>query len=455
MEARLLVVDDEQDFLDSVRRGLIISGFTHLHLERDPFMAAKLVQQGESFDVALIDVLMPNMSGIELLELIKSVSPDTECIMVTALDHASLAVTALRKDAYDYLVKPVAHEDLIQTVKRALERKRLLDLVELDRRTTIPQLDHPEAFAAITTQSPKMLKVLKEAELHAASDVPVLITGESGTGKELLARAIHASSLRAEHRFTAVNMATFTNNLFESEFFGHAKGAFTGAHQERIGLLEHTDRGTLFLDEIGNLSLEVQSKLLRVLQEREFIKVGTNRPRQVDVRFIAATNADLEEALAQNQFRKDLFYRLRGAWLHLLPLRERKEDMKLLVQNFLAEYANSQQEIAETAWDLLLTYDYPGNIRELRSIVQSAVNLAQGRLIGPEQLPRFIREQQPALAPAWPAEGQQAVRSLEDVEKEHIVNVYNLTSQNKLQTAKLLNIGLNTLRRKLRTYGLD
>ena len=353
MGNRIIVIDDEQDFLDSVKRGLLMSGFRNVQTEIDPRKVAGQFEQREAFDIALIDVTMPFMDGVVLLELIKKTSPNTECIMVTAKNDAKVAVQCMKKGAYDYLVKPISRDELVLTINRALERKRLLDIIDLEKKKTLPKLIHAEAFKPIVTRSDKLVKVLKEAELHAVSDVPVLITGDSGTGKELLARAIHAASPRAKCPFTPINMASVTGNLFDAEFFGHTKGAFTGAEKDRVGHIEHTNMGTLFLDEIGSLPLELQGKLLRLLQEGEYIKLGTSKPQKADVRFIAATNTDLERLMVKGMFRKDLYYRLKGAWLDLPPLRERPEDIPVLITTFLEEFSgvNASRGIDEETTD--------------------------------------------------------------------------------------------------------
>ena len=456
MDNSVIVIDDERDFLDSVRRGLITSGIKNVRTEEDPGRAAAIFSEGESFDIALIDITMPGMDGIELLEVVKNTSPQTECIMVTAVDEARTAVRCMRKGAYDYLVKPISKEDLVLSVNRALERKRLVEILDLGKRRAVPKLKNAAVFKPIVTGSANVLRVLREAELHAASDIPILISGETGTGKELLARAIHGASRRARSPFTPVNMESLNPSLFSAEFFGHTKGAFTGAARDRAGYLESTDRGTLFLDEIGNLPLELQGSLLRVLQDGEFIKIGTNTPRQVDVRVVAATNSDLVKLMAAGRFRKDLYYRLRGGWLHLPPLRERKQDIPLLVGRFMEEFGaiGGSGGIEEEAMDLLMDYDYPGNIRELRSIVQSAVNLTQGGPISVKTLPSHLRARKPAMKVLQRSESEPIV-PLEEVEKRHIVTTYNRMGKNKSQTAIALGIGLNTLRRKLEDYGIS
>ncbi|MFC1591188.1 sigma-54-dependent transcriptional regulator [Thermodesulfobacteriota bacterium] len=457
MHTHVIVVDDEQDFLDSVKRGLLTANLKDVACEINPKNAADFFTRGGTADVALIDVTMPEMSGVELLEMVKQISPETECIMITAVNDARTAVACLQKGAYDYLTKPVSREDLAQAVNRAIERKHLAEIADLGKRKTIPKLSRPEAFSHFTTQSIAMARLLKEAELHAGSDVPVLITGETGTGKELLARAIHRASRRASATFTPVNMAAITPNLFDAEFFGHTKGAFTGAEKERTGYLEVSNRGTLFLDEIGTLSHELQGKLLRALQEQEFYKVGSSTPRRTDVRFVAATNADLERLMRDGSFRKDLYYRIKGAWLHLPALRERKEDLPVLVQAFLDECTTGKSNlaVAKEALDLLTAFDWPGNVRELKSIVQSAVNLAGGGTIKPDHLPENIRKLKKAARRKAAAVNQTSIRPLAEIEKEHILRMYELTKMNKTQTAEMLDIGLNTLRRKLQSYGIE
>jgi DNA-binding NtrC family response regulator len=455
MNNSIIVIDDDRDFLDITRRGLFASGYQNVEIEDNPKQAALRFETGENFDMALIDMTMPGLNGIELLDIIKTTSPNTECIMVTALNEARTAVDCLKKGAYDYLVKPVSKNDLILSIQRGLERKRLLDILEVKKKDTLPELAHVGPFKPILTQSAKVLKILKEAELHAASDVPILITGESGTGKELLARAIHAASPRSRYPFWPVNMASATGSLFDDEFFGHVKGAFTGADKDRAGCLEKADKGSLFLDEIGTLPLELQGKLLRFLQDGEFTKLGTSTPRKADVRLIAATNEDLDRLMPKKLFRKDLYYRLRGSWLHLPPLRERKEDIAPLINRFLEEFCGPGRNCnleAETL-SVLTDYDYPGNIRELRSIIQSAVNLAQGRPLSTKFLSPRLRLRKPA-AKTGPQSIEQEIIPLDEMEKSYVLKIYRLTDKNKCRTARLLGIGLSTVRRKLEGYGV-
>ncbi len=455
----ILVIDDECEFMAGVRRALITSGYKKMTLVSDPSTVAELLNRDASFDIAVIDITMPIVNGVDVLSLIKRMSPFTECIMVTARDEARVAVECLKKGAYDYLVKPIGAEDLIRTIDHALERKRLLEIVELSKKQIHAKPTNRAAFNAIVTRSSKMYSILRETELHAVSEMPVLISGETGTGKELLARAIHAASARARGPFIPINMASLSENLFESEFFGHVKGAFTGAQREHKGFLEAADGGTLFLDEIGTLPIGLQGKLLRVLQENEFIKLGTNKPRQADVRFVAATNADLHRLMADGLFRKDIYYRLRGAQLHLPPLRERKEDIPVLITHFLGEFRVmcGSPEVTEDALSKLIVYDYPGNIRELKAIVQASLNLSRGGSITASTLPEDIARLKNRSANIFQDKCslKAPMVSLAEMEKEQIQRTLKETSGNLTRSASVLGICLNTLRKKLDTYGID
>ncbi|MEJ2495857.1 MAG: sigma-54 dependent transcriptional regulator [Ignavibacteriaceae bacterium] len=357
MDSRIIIVDDDVDFLESLHRGLTICGFTNISIYNDPLEAAHHIQNGEDVDVALIDITMEGMNGIELLEFIKKTQPTIECIMITAVDDVSVAVKCLKLGAYDYLVKPISKEDLEVSINRAVERKRLMDIVNISKGATLPDLTNPEAFKSIVTGNSTVQRILKEAELHAKSNIPI--------------KAIHRASQRAKFRFVPINMAAITSSLFDSEFFGHTKGAFTGADYPREGYLEYADKGTLFLDEIGMMEMEVQGRLLRFLQEGEFIPLGSNKIRTVDVRIISATNVDLDKKVEKESFRKDLYYRLKGGWLHLPELKDRREDIPLLINKFIEEYGDSSGQeqdvtcsIEDDAMSYLMSYDYPGNIRE-------------------------------------------------------------------------------------------
>ena len=461
MDYSIVAVDDDPDFLESIQRGLIVSGFKNISVYQDPLVVANLIEKGNDFDLALIDITMPGISGIELLELFKTNQPHTECIVLTAVDDIRVAVKCLKKGAYDYLVKPISKEDLRVSINRAFEKKRLMDIVNIGKTLTVPDLTHPKPFEPIVTGNTTVQRILKEAELHAGSNMPVLITGGSGTGKELLARAIHEVSRRAKFRFVPLNMAAITPGLFDAEFFGHTKGAYTGADFEREGYLEYADKGTLFLDEIGMLPLELQGKLLRFLQEGEFIRLGSNKIHKVDVRIIAATNIDLEKRVKENSFRKDLYYRLKGGWLHLPDLKDRKDDIPMLVKRFIDEFCDiSDQKINTTctiedeAMSYLMAYDYPGNIRELKSIVHATLNLTQGRHISTAFLPQNVLRAKKISKPENQSSSEPLI-PLEDAEKNYILKVYHQLDKNKSKTARILGIALNTLRKKIQSYGVE
>lgn len=448
MSPRILVVDDAMDFLETIRRSLRMAGFREVRIESDPRKAAEAFGEGARFDLALLDVTMPGLSGLELLRSIRSASPETECIMISAVNQVETAVSCIRGGAYDYLLKPISPGDLVGAVRRALERKRLIEVANVGKRPI--RLRRPEAFRAIVAETEPMRRILREAELHAASDVPVLITGATGTGKELLARAVHQASPRSERPFVPVNMAVLSDGLFNAEFFGHTRGAFTGAESARAGYLEAADGGTLFLDEIGSMPPEVQGSLLRVFQEGEVFRLGSNRPLRVDLRFVAATNVDLEAAVRRGVFRKDLYYRLRGAWLHLPDLKDRRADIPPLLDHFAARLGVALDP--ETR-ERLLSADFPGNVRELQSVVTAAANLARDGVLTPHCLPPDYRRRRPArLAPPPSSEGE-TIPTLAMVERDHILKIYHRLDRNKSRTARELGISINTLRKKLSAYG--
>ncbi|MBI5525262.1 MAG: sigma-54-dependent Fis family transcriptional regulator [Deltaproteobacteria bacterium] len=450
-DASILIVDDEQDFLDSALRMLRISGYPDVTAVSDPAAVAGLLP-ARAFDVAFLDVTMPGLDGVEVLSIIKEGSPATECVMVTANDSIPTVVRAIRRGAVDYLLKPITPDQLVHALDRALEHRHLVETLALRSRGAAGRaLKDPAAFSAFCTGEKCMLRVLHEAELHAASGIPVLITGETGTGKELLARAVHAASRRRGGPFVAVNMLSLSPTLFESEFFGHAKGAFTGADHDRAGYLAQARGGTLFLDEIGDLSTEIQGKLLRILQEGEFVPVGKTKPEQADVRFVAATNCQLETLVAEKRFRKDLYYRLLFAQLQIPPLRERREDIPLLSATFVEGAHKAGVKISDDAEASLLAYDWPGNVRELKGVIESAANLAEDGVIHPGHLPISGRLKSGAPQKAAAA----GLEPLAEVERRHILSVYEASGKNKTRAAQVLGIGLQTMHRKLKEFGMD
>jgi DNA-binding NtrC family response regulator len=453
MSVRILIVDDETAFLESVARMLRLERYEDVTALSRGTEALAILER-HPFDVAFLDVCMPEMDGLELLKAIKERSPATECVMLTANESIPTVIRAVRLGAYDYLVKPILPEQLAQALERVLERRRLVEALRLrSANAAEAALERPEAFRDFVTADRSLLRLLHEAELHAGCDIPVLITGETGVGKEVLARAVHRCSARASGPFIAVNMLALSPTLFESEFFGHARGAFTGADRERAGYLAQARGGTLFLDEVGDLPVDIQGKLLRVLQEREYTPVGKTRSERADVRFVAATNQDLEERVREGKFRKDLYYRLQFAHLHLPPLRERVGDVPLLAARFLRQGARSGATLDEDALSALERHDWPGNVRELRGVLEAAANLAEGGVIAPTHLK--VRPPADRQAPPPTESGSPPFATLEDVERRHILATYQALGRNKTRTARVLDIGLHTLQRKLKACGVD
>ena len=451
MNTSFLIVDDETTFLGSMVRRLRMLGYDDVEAVADPTEVAALLAK-RHFDVAFLDVVMPGLNGIEVLEQIKEQSPATECIMITANEDIPTVIQAIKQGAYEYLVKPVDPDHLAHTLEKALERKRMYDLLDIRQRDQDGDPgDIPEAFSDIQTCDDRMLRLLHEAQLHAQSMIPVLITGETGVGKELLAQAVHRASPRAAGNFVAVNMLSVSPSLFESEFFGYAKGAFTGALTDKAGYLSRAEGGSLFLDEIGDLPMEIQGKLLRLLQESEYTPVGHTRAVKADVRFIAATNQDLEKLVQRGKFRADLYYRLHFAHLHIPPLRSRVDDIRLLAQWFVRSYSQGSVRIADTALARLMVHDFPGNIRELKGTLESACNLAEGGVITERYLHLPGQGRQPMMIPGQ----DEPLTPLAEVERLHILKVYQAVDNNKSQAARILGISFKTLLRKLKAYGVE
>ena len=448
MKTSILVVDDETAFLDSVQRMLRIEGYENITAKSVPTEVPALLDDN-AYDIAFLDITMPELDGLDLLKIIKERSPETECVMITANESIPMVIRAIKLGAYDYLVKPIMPEQLTHALNRALERRRMIEALRLKSKSGVKRtLDNPVAFREIVTGDRNMLRLLHEAELHANSDISMLVTGDTGVGKELMARAIHLASRRSAGPFVAVNMLALSPTLFESEFFGHIKGAFTGAERDKVGYLGKAENGTLFLDEIGDLSLEIQGKLLRILQEGEYTPVGDTRSKMANVRFVAATNQDLEKLVQQRKFRKDLFYRLQFAHLSIPKLKERRDDIPLLAEHFVGESSS----LADDTYDALDAHNWPGNVRELKGTLEAASNLAGNGPIQPLHLRLPIKKSREVVKAKSPPTG--GLEPLADVERQHIISVYEATGNNKSQTARVLEIGLQTLHRKLKAYGV-
>jgi two-component system response regulator HydG len=447
-KVKVLVLDDDGPHAEAAAESLSRSGY-QCTVATTGTEGARLLEK-ESFDVVLTDLVMRDLSGIEIVRKVKAATPETEVIVMTGYPSYDTALEAMDAGAYDYLNKPIDLNILRAKLRKALEKQVLVrSNVELKR-----QLDKKYGFEGIIGGSEPMQNVFDTMRQVSASNATVLILGETGTGKELVARAVHANSLRRGKRFMALNCAALSETILESELFGHEKGAFTGATQQRKGRFEYADGGTLFLDEVGDLPGATQVKLLRVIEYGEVFRVGSNEPVKVDVRLIAATHKDLSALIREGTFREDLYYRLKVVTIELPPLRERLEDLPILIQAFLDEFAKGQgrrsPEITPAAMELLYNYDWPGNVRELRNCVESMVVLDKDGKIDAEDVPRFVKQ----ADDGQPGSGVGGV-NLEEKEKESIRKALALCEGNREKAAKMLGIGERTLYRKIKRYGFN
>jgi len=450
----IMIVDDDLGHLISLRTVIRSWGYEVATAE-DGQEAVEAVKDSQ-VDLILMDVRMTTMSGIEALERIQRYNPSIPIIIMTAYSSVESAVEALKGGAYDYLIKPFDFDVLKLSIERACEHAGLKAENEDLKARLKEDFDRPD----IIGKSAPMKALLDMLAMVAPSDATVLITGESGTGKELIAKSLHYNSARKDHSLVTVNCAALTESLLESELFGHEKGAFTGAERRREGRFMHASGGTIFLDEVGETSSRMQAKLLRVLQEKEIQRVGSEAVLQVDVRVVAATNRDLEEDVQAGRFREDLFYRLNVMNLVVPPLRERQEDIPLLAQHFLGKYARRNRKtvtgFAPLAMDMLLKYDWPGNVRELENAIERAVILLSGEHVTEKQLSLRIVRQHPGheTAADTTITTTDGTRTLEDMEKEAIVATLDAADGNKSEAARRLGISRKTLHNKLKAYGL-
>jgi len=443
-KVKLLVVDDEAIIRDSLRDWLSDVGHQVLTAENGP-QALEIIEK-EKPGIIIADLVMPGMDGIELLNRAKEISPSIEVIIITAYGSIPTAITAMREGAYDYIEKPFCPERAELLIEKLVEHQGLIE----ENLSLQQKLEERYRFENIIAKSPKMQQVIEIIKVVGKSNATVLITGDTGTGKELVARAIHSQSHRRGKPLVAVSCAALPESLLESELFGHEKGSFTGAYTQKKGKFEVANRSTLFLDEIGEMSANIQVHLLRVLEEKEFTRVGGNELVKVDVRVISATNKDIKKAVANGQFREDLYYRLNVVNIELPPLRERKEDILLLAQHFLKKFAVENQKgitgFSPEATDFLLRYEWPGNVRELENAIERAVILAQNPFIEVVDL----RQENLLLAHSAPLG-----KDLGEVEKNHILNILNETGGNHSEAARILGISRMTLYNKIRAYGLN
>ena len=454
-QAKLLVVDDERSMRELLSIVLRREGYDVTLAENGRAAIDQL--ERARFDLLISDIKMPDMTGVDVLRAAKRIDPDILGIMITAFASADTAIEAMRLGAHDYLSKPFDVDELKMKVRNALEQRLLRQENVLLKRA----LGSTHQFANIVGRSDKMLAIFKLIEQIARTDSTVLVTGESGTGKEWVARAIHFYSLRRDRPFVALNCGALPETLLESELFGHMKGAFTGASANKKGLIEAAEKGTLFLDEIGEMTPMMQVKLLRVLQERKFRRLGGVEELEGAMRVIAATNQDLTKMVAEGRFREDLFYRINVIPIHLPPLREREEDIPLLAEYFLGKYRDQMGKdihgLAQETMDLLDNYEWPGNIRELENVIERAVALEKSQTILPESLPQHIVKRVvkgPAAAGMLPESGFNLEQHVEGLEKEYITQALVRAGGVQVKAAELLGMSFRSFRYYVKKYNL-
>jgi len=450
----ILIVDDEKNYLVVLEALLSPEGYEIMTSDKAQ-EALRLIQESD-IDLLLTDMKMPGMTGMELLEEIKKIKPEVPVIMMTAYGTIEMAVEAMKKHAYDYITKPFQNEELKLTIRKALEN---CHLVKENRRLS-QALSERYRYGHIIGKSKPMLEIYDLIDKVAHSKASILIIGPSGTGKEMIAKAIHYESPRKNRPFISVNCGALTETLLESELFGHEKGAFTGAIALRKGRFELADGGTLFLDEIGEMSPSLQVKVLRVLQEMEFERVGGSKTLKVDVRVLSASNRNLKEEVARGGFREDLYYRLNVMQIQVPPLNERMEDLKLLVEHFLEKYRQDENKIGihldQEAWKALYNYSWPGNVRELENVIERAVVLNTGGIIRLADLPSEISQVEEELnvegfiPPHAPLQ-----QTLDLIEEKMILRAMNASNQVQAQAAEMLGISRHVMHYKMKKYGIS
>ena len=451
----ILVIDDEEIMREILEALLTPEGY-HVRLASNGAEGLDLAR-AMPFDAAIVDVMMPGMDGLAVLDELKKIDDDVAVVMVTAYASVDTAVDAMKRGALDYITKPFKNDEVLLVLRNAVERRRLVT-ENRSLRQNLQERYH--RFDNIIGKSPAMRRVFDLIIQAAPSRSTILIQGESGTGKELVARAIHTNSSRSERSFVTVNSGNLPPDLLESTLFGHVKGAFTGAVYPKKGLFDLADKGSIFFDEIGNVPLETQAKLLRVIQEREFMRLGGMETIKVDVRIIAATNVDLRQMMEEGRFREDLFYRLHVISIHLPPLRERKDDIPLLVQHFLQKYGDENKkpsmELSPEALDLLMEYDWAGNVRELENVVERAVVLCSGSKIGVELIPEHVRKAPNFQMPQFivPPEGISFKDVITDFEKRLIESTLEAAGGVQKRAAELLHVKPTTLNEMIKRYDI-
>ncbi len=455
-QGTILVIDDEEIMREILETLLTREGYE-----------VKLAASGNEglemaralpFDAAIVDIMMPGLDGIATLDELKRLDEDLAAVIITAYASVESAISAMKAGAFDYITKPFKNEEVLVVVRNAMERRRLVH-ENRSLRQNIQERYHK--FANIIGRSPRMRLVFDLIIQAAPSRSTILLQGESGTGKELVARAIHANSSRSDHSFVTVNSGNLPPDLLDSTLFGHVKGAFAGAVYPKKGLFDLADHGTVFFDEIGNVPLETQGKLLRVIQERDFMRLGGMETIRVDVRLVAATNMDLRQMVEEGRFREDLFYRLNVISIQLPPLRDRKDDIPLLVQHFLSKYGDENKkadlELTPEALDLLTEYDWPGNVRELENMVERAVVLTSAQRVGIELIPDHVRKAPSFHVPQFvlPPGGISFKDVITDFEKRLIESTLEASGGVQKRAAELLHVKPTTLNEMIKRYDIN
>ena len=447
MQRKILVIDDEEKLRKLLARIIQLEGFEVF--EAGNIKSGVEMLEQRDIDVVICDVKLPDGNGVDTIEILKKKSPKSEIILFTAFGNISDGVQAIKNGAFDYITKGDDNNKIIPLIFKAIEKADLNQRVFLLEN----QLENKFAFGNIIGNSTIFRETLTLAEKVAPTDTNVLLLGETGTGKEVFAQAIHLASKRSKKSFLAINCSAFSKELLESELFGHKSGAFTGANKDKKGLFEEAHNGTLFLDEIGEMAFDLQAKLLRVLESGEFIKIGESKITKVNVRIIAATNRSLEDEIRAGTFRSDLFYRLSTFTIHLPPLRERRDDIPLLINDFIPKLAlkigKRVKAASKSYLDILQKYDWSGNIRELKNVLERSIILADGETLDIDTLPYEIAHSSDHKSTTVSA------FALNSIEKLHIQKVLNYTSGNKAEAARLLEIGVATLYRKLDEYKIN
>jgi DNA-binding NtrC family response regulator len=451
---RILMIDDEEVLREVLETLLQREGFDTLTAATGEEGVTLL--DTEEADLVVLDMMLPGMNGIETMRMIRESHPTLPIIIITAYSSIDGAIQAMKEGAYHYIPKPFKNEEVVLTVRKALEQRHLSRENERLR----AELAEKYSYANIIGKSEPMRKVFELIRLAAPSRSNILITGESGTGKELVAKAIHHGSPRAKNAFVTVNSGSLPPELLESSLFGHVKGAFTGAIASKRGLFEVADGGSIFLDEIGNINLDTQAKLLRVIQEKEFMRLGSVETIRVDVRIIAATNAELQQIIQNGSFREDLYYRLNVITINLPPLRRRREDIPLLVAHFLAKYSEENRrairEVTPEAMRVLLDSTWPGNVRELENTIERAVVLCTGDRIGVDLLPDYLRRPQPSSQPSLtlPSTGLSLKDAVSNYERNMILQSLELSNGVQKKAAELLQLKPSTLNEMIKRLGI-